>query len=176
MQRAIADNGPMNTWELGQNGTGEGSVDFANKYILPYLQISKNCETSNTGDCDYSFYFLSSTEPEPLNQNRTRFYLSDGTFITGVLLNTESDKRFIMLIDINGKRKPNRVGRDIFEFNYLIKYDGRTGKILPASYYAPRSYLLSSCSICCNKQTGSGAYCSAVIMKDSWQIKDDYPW
>ena len=27
----------------------------------------------------------------------------------------------------------------------------------------------------CNKSS-TGLYCAALIMKDGWQIKDDYPW
>lgn len=29
---------------------------------------------------------------------------------------------------------------------------------------------------CCHPTKGHGRSCAAVIMKDGWEIKDDYPW
>jgi prepilin-type N-terminal cleavage/methylation domain-containing protein len=48
---AIADEGPISGWEIGENGTGEAAVDFANRYLIPYLKVSKNCENKTTSDC-----------------------------------------------------------------------------------------------------------------------------
>ena len=41
-----------------------------------------------------------------------------------------------------------------------------------------REYLKSAWRYGCSKQAGqtNGAFCSALIMTDGWEIRDDYPW
>jgi len=72
-----------------------------------------------------------------------------------------------VIIDINGQKGPNRYGKDIFIFainfnNNVVKANCQ-GKDMV--------YINNNCNI-----NGSGACCAAKIIKDGWQIKDDYPW
>lgn len=86
------------------------------------------------------------------------------------------------IIDVNGPKLPNRLGKDIFictfpllgnaslffdqrfEFHYVgSTFNGY--RILTES----RDELFENCK-------SGGEYCGALIQYDGWQIKDDYPW
>ncbi len=46
---AVAEYGPVETWEMkdaNEGGTGAGSVYFAQRYLIPYLKVSKDCENN----------------------------------------------------------------------------------------------------------------------------------
>ena len=84
--------------------------------------------------------------------------------------------------DLNGLKGPNKIGRDIF----FLTIDGEHGNILPfmTNDNEPpytertRSELINGVGTYnyqCSK-TGRGMWCAALIIKDGWQIKDDYPW
>ena len=86
-------------------------------------------------------------------------------------------------VDLNGLKGPNRYGRDAF----FVCLDGERGRIIPhqiqdnesPTVERSREQLLngpSSYSYQCNKTNGRGMWCGALIIKDGWQIKDDYPW
>jgi hypothetical protein len=46
---------------------------------------------------------------------------------------------------------------------------------MPFVYNWSRENLMGTDAGACNKAK-TGVFCSALIMKDGWQIKDDYPW
>ncbi len=176
---AIADNGPIVTWKLGPNSNlPQSSIDFADTYLIPYLKVSKNCKGSTTGECAFSISTLSGSDAT-LDYRYARFYLNDGTFIGFVSDNfttSAGNKMDIvrMYVDINGQKKPNQYGKDIFVFYYNIRDDDtprNNGKMMPVGYDLARNTLLSGC----NKNEG-GRYCGALIMRDGWKISDDYPW
>ncbi len=175
---AIAEHGPIETWELGSNSTwSQSSMDFANTYLIPYLKVGKNCENKTTGDCTFNVSGLNGTTGS-LDDKYARFYLNDGTFIGLVSDNytAEGSKKDItrMHIDINGQKKPNTYGKDIFHFDYTIHDDDNphsNGKMMPAGYDFSRNSLLNVCN-----KNENGRYCTALIMKDGWKISDDYPW
>jgi hypothetical protein len=84
-------------------------------------------------------------------------------------------------VDINGVKKPNKLGRDLF----VLAIDPNKG-VVPnywddgqdATYTKTREQLKkgpSNQNYQCNKNA-RGMWCAALIMADGWQIKDDYPW
>jgi prepilin-type N-terminal cleavage/methylation domain-containing protein len=172
---AIAEYGPIGTWDVknyNEGGTGKGSVDFANKYLIPYLKVSKNCENINTGGCAFSVANLDDGSRVTIGTQATRFYLTDGTFILIQSYEKESTSfpggGANIYVDINGQKPPNTWGKDAFEYKYYLS----SGKFLPPGLGKSRQTLLDSY---CNKNVAGNA-CAALIMNDSWQIKDDYPW
>ncbi len=158
---AIAEYGPVETWELGTPLIGSSAEQFVNTYMIPYLKVSKNCGSTNSaGDCN-----------RYTDGTWARFYLTDGTFLR---VGISADNYAWVHVDINGARKPNKTGRDVFEFKYYIKNAGAsTGKFVPACFYCSREDLINDPNWGCNKNA-SGHYCTALIMRDGWQIKDDY--
>ena len=90
-------------------------------------------------------------------------------------------------IDINGDRDPNRFGRDVFVFSIFPFSEQSRGKVVPGTNdqcgngaihnELTRDQLTTSgCATCKSDYTGYGYGCAALIMKDGWQIKKDYPW
>ena len=66
------------------------------------------------------------------------------------------------LVDINGKKGPNQIGRDIF----VLQRNGGT--------YVPKggeTWDDSSSNDYCNPQSGLGYGCAARIVQDGWKIK-----
>ena len=131
--RAIADNGPMSTWEVGESNS-EDAKKFLNKYMIPYLSIMKEPTTYTEGNWDRYYSYLNNQQTA-YGTSHVRFYLNDGTSITAHISHSpdETSVRLMLYVDINGDKKPNKVGRDIFFLDYYIKnnnssYIGRVQK------------------------------------------------
>ena len=183
--KAIADYGAVRTWDIGENGDVEAAKTFVNKYIVPYMRVMKKPTSYAEGHWNNKIYFLNGTEVDPDSDDGTnkqvRFYLDDGTSIS-CYIRSDDYTRLTVLIDINGDKKPNYFGKDIFMYQYLIRMPdywedylkSQLSKFYPEGYPADRNTLKNQ-GWACNKLR-EGAYCAALIMYDGWQIKDDYPW
>lgn len=147
--------------------------DYVDKYWLPYLQVIKTC--SNKGDCSYS---QGATGPDGSKiamegNNRYSVILSDGTMVTFVPFNWSDDSGYYwggtqkIYIDINGAQKPNILGRDVFMFE--INSQKHVLRGLGQDFNEDK--IDKNCS-----KTGNAQYCAAKLIKDGWEIKDDYPW
>ena len=179
-QKSISDNGPMSTWTNCVHTSGEDAVLFANKYIIPYLSISKNCELNNDDTCKFVYYSLDKTKGFSTSYY-TRFYLTDGTLVALGPLVSGDIKYFGVFVDINGAKKPNILGKDIFLFHYNLNYPNLlvNEKFIPEGINMSRNDIINHSIEGCSKQiTGNmaGMFCAALIMKDGWRIADDYPW
>ncbi len=165
--KAIADNGPVTSWE-------GNSITFANQYLKPYLSISKDI-TETT----YKFKTITNNE-KVFDSSKAKFYLNDGTLVAvDGKFNSDGCVYYRIMVDINGDKKPNTVGRDIFVVQFDIAgYNVfAQGKFIPAGIQKDRSSLISNTSHGCKKSGNTtGYYCGALIMKDNWTIADDYPW
>ena len=104
--------------------------------------------------------------------------LSDCTYLA-----LNSDNGLLIQVDINGPKKPNSYGRDIFNLQIhqlnqsQCKYSERFGFFCQwcgACQHAGgprnRNHFKGTCNS--TNQTS----CGGLIQYDSWQIKDDYPW
>ena len=176
LRRSEADNGEYKYWA---DGKSMGAEAYFEKYWKPYLSGGRIC--NNYSECNYPsntpFFKIDGTPAGTVlvsKTARTTFMLPDGTVVInftsmggdgvdedGNITNDVS--RAAIYVDINGGKAPNRHGKDVFVFK---RYEN--GIINP---YLIKNTDLSSV---CNRQTADG--CAAKIMKDGWQIKDDYPW
>jgi prepilin-type N-terminal cleavage/methylation domain-containing protein len=151
------DNGPVTEWNSGGNQT----------YLYPYLKIVKVC-TSNSYECtaDWSLHY------------QTWFILSNGVHIA--VSGYSNTNVTTIYIDLNGKSKPNVKGKDMFTMAIVKSpstiaywYGSFRGKKAGLYFYGngwDRETLKSEC-----KGTRFDA-CGELIMRDGWEIKDDYPW
>ena len=179
--RAIADYGQPTTWTTLSTDNWNASKDFAERYLLPYMSVSYKCEDNTEPKCNYEIHNLNNTDFE-MPSNTYRFYLQDGTFIflhTKHESSTELSGR--IFFDINGPKKPNKFGRDVFKIEYWIQssHESRKvqlGKITPAWSNLDRATIMGTGeSEYCHKSK-KGHSCLGVIVKDGWKISDDYPW
>lgn len=163
MQQAILlsenDNGPCGQWDkiprqADENGTiilnPQASVDFFNRYFKPYMKIL-------------------STE---VNDNEPIIRFADGSTVT-MLNGYCTDFRF----DVNGARKPNKVGSDIFYFllcpddtkNNYFNNNKNFGTYSQKNIVYGREYVLRACKT-------SPHMCSTLLLIDNWEFKEDYPF
>jgi len=177
--RAVADHGNVEMWEIGAAGNANDALTFFNKYMAPYLSLSEKAQKLSSTSWDKHYSHLNNSQRD-YGDSYIRAYLSDGSSLTMVITNsTTSDKRIQVYVDINGDKKPNKLGRDIFIFWFFVRYKESSadysGQFQPAGCMYSRTGMMSNSDGNCNKNQ-SGGRCGALIMKDGWQIKDDYPW
>ena len=102
---------------------------------------------------------------------RATFFTPDGVLIAISAFTTSNDINNggvidnSIYVDVNGSKRPNQYGKDMFIFT-------RTKKgIMPLGYDRDEKDIDKNCSI-----TGVGSFCAAKLSKDGWKMKDDYPW
>ncbi|MBR6163441.1 hypothetical protein IKQ26_06100 [bacterium] len=175
VQLAIKDYGTMETWDAPAESSFETSSYMFQKYVIPYLSISKPIKSITEDNIE-----VKKINNDILNFNDTylKFYLTDGTSVIGRYnyYGPTTHRSLAIYIDINGDKQPNRLGRDIFIYMYWIYYPADKkiqGRFLPNmfNFAQTREQIHQNCSFQTN---GDG--CANLIMTDSWQIKDDYPW
>lgn len=178
-QRAEADFESLEYWNFNTS-----PIAFSNLYIKPYYKIIQDYDNT-TFPADYKIFCNSSNTKDCMGygafRNSSRFIITDGTLLAFHSYITQNSEKggVTIIIDINGFKKPNRYGRDVFMFTIQPK-----GGVLPygvgqmAGDTTERTYdrhfLMAgegwrACKI-------DGIFCAAVIMTDNWEIKDDYPW
>lgn len=153
------DNGSNSTWDWGLGGTLTPQQSFAT-YWAPYLKTANFCTSGSV--CGYGTItrFKGRNGIDSYNITRsdgTTVILSDGSLMEIVAFQTPK----LILVDINASGGPNTLGKDVF----LFSMDPDKG-LMPFGYTSN-----SDCAI-----NSNGWYCAAKIIKDGWQIKDDYPW
>ena len=181
-ERSVLENGDVETWDWQGVSTPES---FAQIYIIPYL---KGVNKMNTSKIKWLALDKSNIYGFDICSD---YILPDGMIIKFTsLVGTSANLRKTHLqisIDINGDRDPNRFGRDVFVFSIFPFSEQSRGKVVPGTNdqcgngaihneLTRERLTTSGCATCKSDYTGYGYGCAALIMKDGWQIKDDYPW
>lgn len=181
-----AEYGDMKNWDVINNIynseiKGENPIKVFGDMISPYLKASNKPDMYKISDLGYPGY--------KTKDGRT-YMKSSGTYYVVELANgvtlfmsfdvsgsadDESRKYSYpgIFIDINGKTKPNITGQDLFYFHFDSV---NRMKLMPYCSSDTREQLLAKCAA----NSGQPAYynlcCTALIMRDGWEIKKDYPW
>lgn len=154
---------------------------FVEKYLKKYIKYTneyssielskvaprKNLNGSNYGGTTYTY------------PTATHIMLTNGTLVT-INCHSPSEAALWVGLDINGLKKPNKIGIDTFLFMFSAKYGLQplggmgTGTAWSYGQYDRSKVLSSSYGDACNKNR-TGYWCSAVIMNDNWEIAPDYP-
>ncbi len=168
---AVREYGDVENWDYTLS-----EYDFGQKYYKPYLKVIVDRKRIS-----YSWSDLGGTQ---YSGNVPALVLSDGTNIF-FDFTVPFQARYMIIVDINGKRGPNKAGRDVFAFsiynNALHTYNQYKDELGVKAYMKRESVIYKGTSGQCNKESsggiiGAGSYCSRLIELDSWQIKEDYPW
>ena len=137
-----------NDWEYWaeSNSPNQDAEFFTKQYLLPYLNFMK---TKRAND---KFYV----------------YLSDGSYMyiyNGGCMD--------FYFDVNGEKKPNTLGKDIFDFIYCpqVYPDNHVkGRVSPHLYTdSSREKAMTHCK-------KSPHMCTELLYYDGWEFKDDYPY
>lgn len=108
---------------------------------------------------------------------RTSFVTLDGVTVVSLFSTWADDDGgkgekkknvFEIIVDINGREKPNRLGRDVF---YLTRVTENGGGIRPYGFEKSNDEINQNCS-----KTGRGEYCAEKIRRAGWKIDKSYPW
>ena len=93
----------INQWELPDGVDEKSSSDFfAEKYLIPYLKITKDCNPYVPREC----------LPHNVSKNRT-FILSNGVIVS-VAASHEYDLRVLIGLYINGYKNKNKAREEMF--------------------------------------------------------------
>ena len=174
-----AENGPSESWDFTKP-----DYTFFNKYLRKYMPAIVNIRYGTISD---EIKYLRTdgaieTQFRPLYNNAMIVSLRDGTLL---YLTTEPKESWPLsdytansiFLDLNGLKKPNKIGRDFFGF-FISKYGvGAYGQFNTGDYKMS-SFTREAArrgSYACTTN-GRGMYCGALIMIDGWTIADDYPW
>jgi hypothetical protein len=138
-----------------------------------------------TGDCEFKYSIYNKTQTGKADSQWARFYLNDGTLVAlFAYIGFEDLQKYAhVYMDINGQKGPNIKGRDIFVFLYIVRYDTQTDwkpGLTPYLISYSKDWITSNTTYGCNKNVTDlffgNSSCAALIIKDGWEIKDDYPW
>ena len=171
------DNGSLADWTF-TSGNNDG---FMNAYLIPYLKISKNCSTSESGcwagGTSPTVNYLNNSGTSNIS-SYSRIKLDDGIYLA---LNVTGDGYANILVDIDGKSGENIYGKDVFWFILTPKALSETfisvskEDIYPMGAGINRASIFTQSPNGCSKSR-SGAMCSGLIVEDGFKIASDYPW
>lgn len=170
-------NGSLDTWQY-QDITSD---EFAQKYILPHLngvrQVKKDYEIVTLGGNAPDLAFISSAY---FSLTNNMYILPDGTYVYIVISPDYTAFPFCYIyVDLNGKKKPNMLGKDVFVF-CITREAPKKFEIYGRSSNLSRDDLINPIYGSCVKTDTYNYYkgqtCGLLIQMDSWKISDDYPW
>ena len=189
-----AEYGPLETWDFSSgfsNALARGQY-FGEKYLFPHIKTSSICvPSSNKCWADNVTNINGQVISNLLSNggNKGVSFTTVSGYSVFYWLHGVGDGMWYF-VDINGyKKKPNRIGKDIFAF--VINWGRSNSKVgyYPAGLHVvplpSRQDLINGTNgisqpvYRCQKfstNIESGAYCTGLIVLDGWKISDDYPW
>ena len=196
-EQAQADYGDVSTWGIdaiyGQDANDnknreEVGKNVAETYLLPYIKPLKNYALTSLQNIGYSGVFnLDGTiDNYSYSFKRYTMVLTNGAIVAiGVnsgcaaykydengnkYCSTSILSDIYIITDINGLKKPNTMGKDVFvmqlnsnKFDFY-KYSGGADT---------RAWIVRNA---CTKGSNENRLCGRLIQLDGWEIKSDYPW
>lgn len=180
---AYAENGGIDQFKfVKQDGITEdftqinnSLAEFANKYFIPYIKTAEVCETGNN-KCSYNWFGFDGHQYDfPVDKNNFAFLMNNSALVR-LRYNNGSGaygNEILLYLDINGKNKPNVIGKDIF----IMKVSSDSRNIDFIGSVLERTVLRDHNAMgCATRQLSGGYYCGALIKYDGWKIEKDYPW
>ena len=169
------ENGNSSEWTLTEPSSSyDDNLAYFNNYWKPYLKILKTCKTMS--ECGYNISGYSVLNNDNFvyygqDSNVPGFVFEDGSYayIRPYSKNLVYVPTIQLLsIDINGPKRPNMIGRDVFQFQIdmskgvIAGYGNKNDCVKDKIYNSNNQELPRTCG--------------GKIMSDGWEIKDDYPW
>ena len=168
------DNGPASEWNYPTQTCYAYNciAPFVEQYYLPYFQGAKIVKTSDMPD-----YIMFEYDGYRFPGMHIYLILNNGVIIS-FFSNTPSGYIWLFA-DINGKKGPNKIGRDVFVFDaynwiqqgYKIKFWGLG--------FDKDNFNDASIQYGCNRENDAdykNFYCGALIEASGWEIPENYPW
>ena len=186
-QMSVAQNGDYQMWNLYDESNPDYYKQFE-KYIYSYLKIDRICSEDNRSNCPSSYVIkhcpFNNCQDSPsdfltdlvvgdfgVSPDLNIVFLQDGSAILSINYYDPNDG-IAFIVDTNGIKAPNTVGRDIFCFAAPHTYDGTT-RFLPCGMYAAGEFVLEEDIMlnCSDSDDGSASSCGARLLLEG---KMDY--
>jgi len=176
--QSVADNGDTKYWTKNLS-----SKQYYDKYLKKYLSFTSEMDINDVNQFITYKYINGRTITDNSLKEKNSYLgiLKNGTFI---YVNNEYNYTATIMVDINGLKKPNQIGIDLFHFVILDNklypwgYKGTINSIASDDFglMDDRNKLITpGARFACNK-INYGRWCTALLMLDGWEFKDDYPW
>lgn len=148
------DFGMREDWTIGEMNNSDAAFEFLNTYIKPYIKS----------------FEIEKRELLGLNMATLRF-------VDGSQMSIKIGVCYDIYYDINGEKKPNELGRDIFAF-ILCRKSGTcnvdSNQVRPyycvttGTPYPTREEIRNNCK-------SSGQSCTMLLQENQWEFPKDYP-
>lgn len=168
--------GDASSWTVTEPSSSyEDNLAYFETYWKPYIKTIKVCKTMNECGYDITGYASLSNKNNYVYYgqfaNVPGFIYGDGTYayLRPYHLNSTEDNRLriqLLSIDLNGAKKPNVIGKDVFQFQI------NTSKGVISGFGTGVNCTIDKIK----KDTENARACGGKIMSDGWEILDDYPW
>ena len=186
VKRSEVDNGEVKYWNFHLS-----SKQFFEKYLKNYIKILDEGQNGINRERIYYKWLNNETISGSWKETVSDSYLV--SLQNGSLLYIHCGGEgysTTLMVDINGYKTPNKAGIDLFHFNIIpthglvpwgfntenIEDDPNTQGEASFGNTFDREILKGTGSkYACNREKW-GRWCSALIMSDGWEIKNDYPW
>ena len=152
-----------------------GSEEYFNTYWAPYIKVLTYCSSYKVCGYDSSqpFSFADGTKQGMtlvMSTSRTTFYTMDGFLYVVFIWSGDNVPNPNILVDINGGKKPNRYGIDVF---ILTRIEDGSG-VQPYGYNLDDETVKNNCSY--GFYNADIMTCAERIRRAGWKIEKDYPW
>lgn len=168
---AQADYGDPTGWEWGTGVTKENNARVVQTYISPY--INKTEEWSCEGHRGYCMR---------LKNGITIVFTLDGTWDTTTEEGYKDAVVSTIYILASLKNKQSELqdkGRDYSRDDFVLRYSSGNKNLHFFNWGGnTREGIKNTSKYACNKNIAKNRRlnCGALIYRDNWEIKDDYPW
>lgn len=139
-----------------------------NKALKPYIKITNECFDNKAGCWAETTKYLNGNSlnyKNGIGTNIVTFNTIDGYSVN---LDAITERGIIILrvyVDVNGKKLPNTLGKDIYTFTFSDK------GFVPVGRDLTDEEVNSDCS-----KSGNGYYCFERIMRNGWEIDKENLW
>ena len=146
--------------------------------VAQYFKTVQKCDNSLT-PCFPATTSYKKMSGVALNSNvyniETSYVLASGASVRFYYA-VNGNRICFLMVDVNGFKKPNILGRDLFSFVITpstgVTVNFGVNKISREEALSDKLHMCSK-----SKSAGNSGYaCTLVIMMDGWEIKSDYPW
>ncbi len=163
---------PINDWSMGND---ENSVRNFYEYYKPYLKIAKDCGCGTTQSGCWSKGGTKALNGQSytyshdgyIGDNVCSVILADGTNIifdawyqkSLGINDDDTGWTYFFFTDVNGNKKPNMLGRDVF----TIAIEPKKGILVPAGMYNDSEH----CSVSDGDSAYAGMDCTAKVLNEN---------
>lgn len=171
-----SENGDVGMWNFTRR-----SADNFDQYLLPYLKADK--KEYSAGALKYTCANGSNCGALSIAHMQTAVYsLPSGVDLITLVYNN-NEAYLDIIADLNGvKNQPNKLGRDIFymivhpQYGFRMSAENQGEANHGTTSIKDRNVLLNGPASYGYNCKALGIWCGALIQKDNWEIRKDYPW